>query len=102
MNTPKPTSDGPFEDPVGINLPASSRASAREHWSNFAAALRCSYARSNIILVANRDFETAEIAVKAPSRGIRAVDTPHERRAQHDQSLMNMGIEPFLVASSVN
>ena len=72
---------------------------------NFAAALR-SFLRQdpNIILVGEiRDFETAEIAVKASLTGHLVLSTLHTNDAPGTISrLMNMGIEPFLVASSVN
>jgi type IV pilus assembly protein PilB len=72
---------------------------------NFAAALR-SFLRQdpNIILVGEiRDFETAEIAVKASLTGHMVLSTLHTNDAPSTISrLMNMGIEPFLVASSVN
>jgi type IV pilus assembly protein PilB len=72
---------------------------------NFAAALR-SFLRQdpNIILVGEiRDFETAEIAVKAALTGHLVLSTLHTNDAPSTiNRLMNMGIEPFLVASSVN
>jgi type IV pilus assembly protein PilB len=72
---------------------------------NFAAALR-SFLRQdpNIILVGEiRDFETAEIAVKAALTGHLVLSTLHTNDAPSTiNRLMNMGIEPFLVATSVN
>ncbi|MCA1642189.1 MAG: Flp pilus assembly complex ATPase component TadA [Acidobacteria bacterium] len=72
---------------------------------NFAAALR-SFLRQdpNIILVGEiRDFETAEIAIKAALTGHLVLSTLHTNDAPSTISrLMNMGIEPFLVATSVN
>jgi type IV pilus assembly protein PilB len=72
---------------------------------NFAASLR-SFLRQdpNIILVGEiRDFETAEIAVKAALTGHLVLSTLHTNDAPSTISrLMNMGIEPFLVATSVN
>jgi len=58
----------------------------------------------NIILVGEiRDFETAEIAVKAALTGHLVLSTLHTNDAPSTISrLMNMGIEPFLVATSVN
>src|SRR5207237_10627254 len=71
---------------------------------NFAAALR-SFLRQdpNIILVGEiRDFETAEIAVKAALTGHLVLSTLHTNDAPSTiNRLMNMGIEPFLVSSSV-
>jgi type IV pilus assembly protein PilB len=72
---------------------------------NFATALR-SFLRQdpNIILVGEiRDFETAEIAVKAALTGHLVLSTLHTNDAPSTiNRLMNMGIEPFLVATSVN
>ena len=72
---------------------------------NFAAALR-SFLRQdpNIILVGEiRDFETAEIAVKAALTGHLVLSTLHTNDAPATISrLMNVGIEPFLVATSVH
>ncbi|MBI4477925.1 MAG: Flp pilus assembly complex ATPase component TadA, partial [Acidobacteria bacterium] len=69
------------------------------------AALR-SFLRQdpNIILVGEiRDFETAEIAVKAALTGHLVLSTLHTNDAPSTiNRLMNMGIEPFLVSSSVN
>jgi len=71
---------------------------------NFASALR-SFLRQdpNIVLVGEiRDFETAEIAVKAALTGHMVLSTLHTNDAPGTISrLMNMGIEPFLVATSV-
>ena len=50
-----------------------------------------------------RDFETAEIAVKAALTGHMVLSTLHTNDAPSTVNrLLNMGIEPFLVASSVN
>jgi type IV pilus assembly protein PilB len=72
---------------------------------NFAAALR-SFLRQdpNIVLVGEiRDFETAEIAVKAALTGHLVLSTLHTNDAPSTiNRLMNMGIEPFLVSTSVN
>ena len=72
---------------------------------NFAAALRAFLRQDpNIVLVGEiRDFETAEIAVKAALTGHLVLSTLHTNDAPSTISrLMNMGIEPFLVSSSVN
>ena len=73
---------------------------------NFASALRAFLRQDpNIILVGEiRDFETAEIAVKAEAlTGHLVLSTLHTNDAPSTISrLMNMGIEPFLVATSVN
>src|SRR5688500_11483951 len=94
------------EDPVEFNLVGVNQVQVRENIGlNCAAALR-SFLRQdpNIILVGEiRDFETAEIAVKAALTGHLVLSTLHTNDAPSTiNRLMNMGIEPFLVASSVN
>ena len=94
------------EDPVEFNLMGVNQVQVRESIGlNFAAALR-SFLRQdpNIILVGEiRDFETAEIAVKAALTGHLVLSTLHTNDAPSTVNrLMNMGIEPFLVASSLN
>jgi type IV pilus assembly protein PilB len=94
------------EDPVEFNLAGVNQVHVKESIGlNFAAALR-SFLRQdpNIILVGEiRDFETAEIAVKAALTGHMVLSTLHTNDAPSTiNRLMNMGIEPFLVASSVN
>src|SRR3989442_809310 len=94
------------EDPVEFNLHGINQVQMKEQIGlNFAAALR-SFLRQdpNIILVGEiRDFETAEIAVKAALTGHLVLSTLHTNDAPSTiNRLMNMGIEPFLVASSVN
>jgi type IV pilus assembly protein PilB len=94
------------EDPVEFNLMGVNQVQVRENIGlNFAAALR-SFLRQdpNIILVGEiRDFETAEIAVKAALTGHLVLSTLHTNDAPSTiNRLMNMGIEPFLVASSLN
>jgi type IV pilus assembly protein PilB len=94
------------EDPVEFNLIGINQVQVRESIGlNFAAALR-SFLRQdpNIILVGEiRDFETAEIAVKAALTGHLVLSTLHTNDAPSTiNRLMNMGIEPFLVASSVH
>jgi type IV pilus assembly protein PilB len=94
------------EDPVEFNLVGVNQVQVREGIGlNFAAALR-SFLRQdpNIILVGEiRDFETAEIAVKAALTGHLVLSTLHTNDAPSTVNrLMNMGIEPFLVASSLN
>ena len=105
INTPE-TNIMTAEDPVEFNLPGINQVQVRENIGlNFAAALR-SFLRQdpNIILVGEiRDFETAEIAVKAALTGHLVLSTLHTNDAPSTiNRLMNMGIEPFLVASSVN
>ena len=94
------------EDPVEFNLPGINQVQMKEQIGlNFAAALR-SFLRQdpNIVLVGEiRDFETAEIAIKAALTGHMVLSTLHTNDAPSTISrLVNMGIEPFLVATSVN
>jgi type IV pilus assembly protein PilB len=94
------------EDPVEFNLVGVNQVQMKEQIGlNFAAALR-SFLRQdpNIVLVGEiRDFETAEIAIKAALTGHLVLSTLHTNDAPSTISrLMNMGIEPFLVATSVN
>jgi type IV pilus assembly protein PilB len=94
------------EDPVEYQLPGINQVQMKEQIGlNFATALR-SFLRQdpNIILVGEiRDFETAEIAIKAALTGHLVLSTLHTNDAPSTISrLMNMGIEPFLVATSVN
>src|SRR5690242_784073 len=94
------------EDPVEFNLPGINQVQMKEQIGlNFAAALR-SFLRQdpNIILVGEiRDFETAEIAIKAALTGHLVLSTLHTNGAPETITrLMNMGIEPFLVATSVH
>jgi type IV pilus assembly protein PilB len=94
------------EDPVEFNLQGINQVQMKEQIGlNFAAALR-SFLRQdpNIILVGEvRDFETAEIAIKAALTGHLVLSTLHTNDAPSTVSrLVNMGIEPFLVATSIN
>ena len=94
------------EDPVEFQLGGVNQVQMKESIGlNFAAALR-SFLRQdpNIILVGEiRDFETAEIAIKAALTGHLVLSTLHTNGAPETISrLMNMGIEPFLVATSVH
>src|SRR5213082_2237904 len=94
------------EDPVEFNLPGINQVQMKESIGlNFAATLR-SFLRQdpNIILVGEiRDFETAEIAIKAALTGHLVLSTLHTNDAPSTiNRLMNMGIEPFLVATSVH
>ncbi len=105
LNTPE-TNIMTAEDPVEFNLAGINQVQMKESIGlNFAAALR-SFLRQdpNIILVGEiRDFETAEIGVKAALTGHLVLSTLHTNDAPSTVSrLMNMGIEPFLVATSVN
>ena len=105
VNTPD-TNIMTAEDPVEFQMPGVNQVQMKDAIGlNFAAALR-SFLRQdpNIILVGEiRDFETAEIAIKAALTGHLVLSTLHTNDAPSTISrLMNMGIEPFLVATSVN
>src|SRR4051795_2690609 len=105
INTPE-TNIMTAEDPVEFNLAGINQVQVKENIGlNFAAALR-SFLRQdpNIILVGEiRDFETAEIAVKAALTGHLVLSTLHTNDAPSTISrLLNMGVEPFLVTASVN
>ena len=105
LNTPE-TNIMTAEDPVEFNLQGINQVQMKEQIGlNFAASLR-SFLRQdpNIILVGEiRDFETAEIAIKAALTGHLVLSTLHTNDAPSTISrLVNMGIEPFLVATSVN
>jgi type IV pilus assembly protein PilB len=94
------------EDPVEFQLHGINQVQMKEQIGlNFATALR-SFLRQdpNIIMVGEiRDFETAEIAVKAALTGHLVLSTLHTNDAPSTISrLLNMGIEPFLVATSVH
>jgi type IV pilus assembly protein PilB len=94
------------EDPVEFNIQGINQVQMKEQIGlNFATALR-SFLRQdpNIILVGEiRDFETAEVAIKAAMTGHLVLSTLHTNDAPSSISrLMNMGIEPFLVATSVH
>jgi type IV pilus assembly protein PilB len=105
LNSPE-TNIMTAEDPVEFQLAGVNQVQMKEQIGlNFAAALRAFLRQDpNIILVGEiRDFETAEIAVKAALTGHLVLSTLHTNDAPSTISrLMNMGIEPFLVATSVN
>ncbi|OHE56933.1 MAG: type IV-A pilus assembly ATPase PilB [Thermodesulfovibrio sp. RBG_19FT_COMBO_42_12] len=93
------------EDPVEYNFLGINQVQVKEDIGlTFAAALR-SFLRQDpdIIMVGEiRDFETAEIAVKAALTGHLVLSTLHTNDAPGTISrLLNMGVEPFLVAASV-
>jgi len=105
VNTPE-TNIMTAEDPVEFNLAGINQVQVKEQIGlNFATALRAFLRQDpNIILVGEvRDFETAEIAVKAALTGHLVLSTLHTNDAPSTiNRLMNMGIEPFLVSTSVN
>ena len=94
------------EDPVEFNLMGINQVQMHDDIGlNFAAALR-SFLRQDpdIVMVGEiRDFETAEIAIKAALTGHMVLSTLHTNNAPETiNRLLNMGVEPFLVASAVN
>lgn len=94
------------EDPVEFNLEGINQVQMHDEIGlNFAAALR-SFLRQDpdIIMVGEiRDFETAEIAVKAALTGHLVLSTLHTNDAPSTVTrLLNMGVEPFLVTASLN
>ncbi len=94
------------EDPVEFNLYGINQVQMQDSIGlNFSAALR-SFLRQDpdIIMVGEiRDFETAEIAIKAALTGHMVLSTLHTNDAPSTISrLLNMGIEPFLVTAAVN
>lgn len=103
----KPTENiSTAEDPVEFNLFGINQVQMHEDIGlNFAAALR-SFLRQDpdIIMVGEiRDYETAEIAIKAALTGHLVLSTLHTNDAPSTVNrLLNMGIEPFLVSSATN
>jgi type IV pilus assembly protein PilB len=94
------------EDPAEINLPGVNQVNVNEKAGlTFAAALR-SFLRQDpdIIMVGEiRDLETAEISIKAAQTGHLVLSTLHTNDAPTTLTrLLNMGIAPFNIASSVN
>jgi type IV pilus assembly protein PilB len=94
------------EDPVEYNLVGINQVQMHDDIGlNFAAALRAFLRQDpDVIMVGEiRDFETAEIAVKAALTGHLVLSTVHTNDAPSTVNrLLNMGIEPFLIGSSVN
>jgi type IV pilus assembly protein PilB len=94
------------EDPVEFNFAGINQVQMHEEIGlNFAAALRAFLRQDpDIIMIGEiRDFETAEIGVKAALTGHLVLSTLHTNDAPSTVNrLLNMGIEPFLVASAVN
>ncbi len=104
LNTPD-VNVSTAEDPVEFNFAGINQVQMHEDIGlNFAAALR-SFLRQDpdIIMVGEiRDFETAEIAVKAALTGHMVLSTLHTNDAPATITrMLNMGIEPFLVTAAV-
>ena len=94
------------EDPVEFNLEGINQVQMHEAIGlNFASVLR-SFLRQDpdIILVGEiRDFETAEIAIKAALTGHLVLSTLHTNSAPATiNRLLNMGVEPFMVTAALN
>ncbi len=94
------------EDPVEYSLSGINQVHIHEAIGlNFAAALR-SFLRQDpdVIMVGEiRDFETAEVAIKAALTGHLVLSTVHTNDASSTiVRLLNMGVESFLVSSAVN
>ena len=94
------------EDPVEFNFAGINQVQMHEEIGlNFASALRAFLRQDpDIIMIGEiRDFETAEIGVKAALTGHLVLSTLHTNDCPSTVNrLLNMGIEPFLVASAVN
>src|SRR4029079_9831498 len=94
------------EDPIEFNLVGINQVQVHEEIGlNFAAALRAFLRQDPDILMVGeiRDFETAEISVKAALTGPLLLSTLHTNDAPSTVNrLLNMGSEPFLVTASVN
>ena len=94
------------EDPIEYNLPGVNQAQMHDEIGfNFATALRAFLRQDpDVIMVGEiRDYETAEIGIKASLTGHLVLSTLHTNDAPATISrLLNMGVEPFLVASSIN
>jgi len=94
------------EDPVEFNFAGINQVQMHEEIGlNFASALRAFLRQDpDIIMIGEiRDFETAEIGVKAALTGHLVLSTLHTNDAPSTVNrLLNMGIEPFLVSSAVN
>ena len=94
------------EDPVEFNLAGINQAQMNDEIGfNFSSALRAFLRQDpDVIMVGEiRDYETAEIAIKASLTGHLVLSTLHTNDAPSTVNrLLNMGVEPFLVASSIN
>jgi type IV pilus assembly protein PilB len=94
------------EDPIEFNIHGINQAQINEDIGfSFAAALRAFLRQDpDVIMVGEiRDYETAEIAIKASLTGHLVLSTLHTNDAPSTiNRLLNMGVEPFLVASSIN
>ncbi len=105
LNTPD-VNISTAEDPVEINLPGVNQVNVNEKAGlTFASALRAFLRQDpDVIMVGEiRDFETADISIKAAQTGHRVFSTLHTNDAPSTLTrLLNMGVAPFNVASSVS
>ncbi|MFH1842357.1 MAG: type IV-A pilus assembly ATPase PilB [bacterium] len=105
LNTPE-TNIMTAEDPVEYNLDGINQVQVREEVGlTFAAALKAFLRQDpNIVMVGEmRDLETGSIAVKAALTGHLVLSTLHTNDAPSTiNRMIDMGLEPFLVASSTN
>jgi len=105
LNKPS-TNVSTAEDPIEFNLPGINQVQVKDEIGfNFAAALRAFLRQDpDVIMVGEiRDFETAEVGVKAALTGHLVLSTLHTNDAPSTVNrLLNMGVEPFLVAGSIN
>ncbi len=94
------------EDPVEFNFPGINQVQMHEGIGlNFTTALRAFLRQDpDIIMIGEiRDFETAEIGIKAALTGHLVLSTLHTNDAPSTiNRLLNMGVEPYLVSSAVN
>ncbi len=93
------------EDPAEINLPGINQVNVNDKAGmNFAVALKAFLRQDPDIIMAGeiRDLETADIAIKAAQTGHMVMSTLHTNDAPTTLTrLMNMGVQPFNIASSV-
>ncbi len=105
LNKPS-TNVSTAEDPIEFNLPGINQVQVKDEIGfTFAAALRAFLRQDpDVIMVGEiRDFETAEVGVKAALTGHLVLSTLHTNDAPSTVNrLLNMGVEPFLVAGSIN
>lgn len=94
------------EDPAEINLPGINQVNVNNKVGlTFSAALKAFLRQDpDVIMVGEiRDMETGEIAIKAAQTGHLVLSTLHTNDAPQTLSrLINMGIAPFNIASSVS
>ncbi len=105
LNTPE-TNISTAEDPAEINMPGVNQVNVNPKVGlTFAEALRAFLRQDpDIIMVGEiRDLETAEISIKAAQTGHLVLSTLHTNSAPETLTrLLNMGVPPFNIASSVH